>query len=121
MDEEVITWNLKGPKRFKKRKELNALIKNNVKYKGLARSGGGGGAGSNSLDMYTMNIGGSAGGGSSNRRLLKNANSTSSEEENEQYYFSANKEIIREYIFNIRFSSFFLFSLYFILSIYFFC
>ena len=35
MDEEEITWNLKGPKRMRKRRELNALLKNNLKYKSL--------------------------------------------------------------------------------------
>ena len=86
MDEEVITWNLKGPKRFKKRKELNALIKNNIKYKGLTNGG------SNSIDMYNISSNNSA------RRLLKGAtvNSSSTENENEQYFFSANKQIIKE-------------------------
>jgi hypothetical protein len=35
MDDEIITWSLKGPKRYKKRKELNALMKKGIKYKSL--------------------------------------------------------------------------------------
>ena len=91
MDEEVITWNLKGPKRFKKRKELNALIKNNIKYKSLAGING-----SNSLNLDMFSIGGGTSG--SNRRLLSytHHNSSSTEDVDDNFFFSANKQILRE-------------------------
>lgn len=93
MDEEVITWNLKGPKRFKKRKELNALIRNNMKYKNGGKPGAAGGGGT-SIDMYSINAGGS----SANRRLLRGVNDDdSSSNPDDTYYFSANKQIIKEY------------------------
>ena len=85
MDDEVITWNLKGPKRMKKRRELNALIKNNYKYKSVPQKNL---PNSSSIDMCHM----SNGNGMS--RLLKNENGTSSE--NEDFYFSANKSVLKE-------------------------
>jgi hypothetical protein len=80
MDDEVITWNLRGPKRKKKRRELNALIKNNIRYKSLLKP-------NSSFDMYSLN--------NASGRLLKNSYDSSSE--NEDFYFSANKNVIREY------------------------
>jgi hypothetical protein len=79
MDDEVITWNLRGPKRKKKRRELNALIKNNIRYKSLLKP-------NSSFDMYSLN--------NASGRLLKNSYDSSSE--NEDFYFSANKNVIRE-------------------------
>ena len=78
MDDEVITWNLKGPKRMKKRRELNALLKNNVKYKTLFKK-------NPSIDMYNLDL---------SNRILKNSNDSSTD--NENYYFSANRSIIKE-------------------------
>lgn len=86
----MITWNLKGPKRFKKRKELNALIRNNMKYKSGGKQGGA--AGGTSIDMYNINAGGS----SANRRLLRGVNDDDSSNLDDTYYFSANKQIIKE-------------------------
>ena len=86
MDEEEITWNLKGPKRMRKRRELNALIKNNYKYKGLQLKNQI--PNSSSIDMYNI------GSGNGTSRLLKNDNLSSSE--NEEYYFSANKTVLKE-------------------------
>lgn len=77
MDEEVITWNLKGPKRMRKRRELNALIKNNLKYKPFLRN--------NSSASADLKVG---------NRLLKNPNDTTSDE-NDDYYFAANKLVLR--------------------------
>ena len=92
MDDEVITWNLKGPKRMKKRRELNALIKNNYKYKSVPlkqqQQHSNGIPNSSSIDMYNM----SHGNGTS--RLLKNDDGTSTE--NEEFYFAANKTILKE-------------------------
>lgn len=79
MDEEIITWNLRGPKRMKKRKELNALVKNNVRYKSLSKH-------NSSMDMFRLN--------SANGKLLGKSNESSSD--NDDYYFSANKQIIQE-------------------------
>lgn len=78
MDEEAITWNLRGPKRMRRRKDLNKLVKNNVRYKGLFKQ-------TSSFDMLNYNSGTS--------RLLKSNDSSS---ENDEYYFSANKQIIKE-------------------------
>jgi len=88
MDEEEITWNLKGPKRMRKRRELNALIKNNYKYKSLQYKNQNSLPNSSSIDMYNI---GNANGMS---RLLKNENASSTE--NEEYYFSANKTVLKE-------------------------
>lgn len=94
MDEEEITWNLKGPKRMKKRRELNALIRNNVKYKSLLGKGGGH-QHRDEFSMMTCSNGGSSSGG----RLLKGLNYTSTEEDDEKnYYFSGNKSTIKEYV-----------------------
>ena len=79
MDEEAVTWNLRGPKRMRKRKDLNKLVKNNARYKGLFKP-------NSSYDMFNMNSGTS--------RLLTKSNDSSSD--NNDYYFSANKQIIRE-------------------------
>lgn len=79
MDEEAVTWNLRGPKRMRKRKDLNKLVKNNARYKGLFKP-------NSSYDMFNMNSGTS--------RLLTKSNDSSSD--NDDYYFSANKQIIRE-------------------------
>lgn len=81
MDEEVITWNLRGPKRMKKRKELNALIKNNVKYKNLPKK--------NSVDAFNMST--SIGTSGVNGRLLNYSSSDS-----QDYFFTANKTTIRQ-------------------------
>ena len=92
MDDEAITWNLKGPKRMKKRRELNALIRNNSKYRSLPNKTTSG----NSVDRFNfsdpMTTRSKQAGAS---RLLNNDNDTSSD--NESYYFSANKTMIREY------------------------
>lgn len=77
MDEEVITWNLKGPKRMRKRRELNALLKNNLKYKSLLKN-------SNNNNNCSLEIAGS-------NQL--NHDSTS---ENDEYYFSGNKSYIKQ-------------------------
>lgn len=79
MDDEIVTWNLRGPKRMRKRKELNALVKNNIRYKKSFKN-------NSSIDMFNMNSGAS--------RLLGKSNDSTSE--NDDYYFSANKQIIRE-------------------------
>ena len=87
MDDEVITWNLKGPKRMKKRRELNALIKNNFKYKTLNKP-------NSMIDMYNL-----GNGASGTTRLLNKNNESSSD--NEEFYFSANKSMIKEYVFSL--------------------
>lgn len=79
MEEEAIGWNLRGPKRMRKRKELNALVKNQARYKHVFNK-------TSSVDMFNMNSGTS--------RLLSKSNDTSSD--NDDYYFAANKLIIRE-------------------------
>jgi hypothetical protein len=81
MDEDVITWNLKGPKRMKKRRELNALLKNNLKYKSLLRNN------SNNNTKCSLEINAS--------NQLNNNDSTS---ENDEFYFSGNKSYIKQYI-----------------------
>lgn len=81
MDEEVITWNLRGPKRMKKRKELNALIKNNLKYKNLTKK--------NSVDTFNMSTSLGASGGTG--RLLNYSSS-----DDQEYFFTANKTTIRQ-------------------------
>lgn len=78
MEEEIITWNLRGPKRMRKRKELNALVKNNARYKSSSKK-------TSSIDMFNMNSGAS--------RLLKSNDSST---DNEQFYFAANKHTIKE-------------------------
>ncbi len=77
MEEEAINWNLRGPKRMRKRKELNALVKNQARYHHINKN--------SSIDMFNMNSGAS--------RLLKSNDSSS---DNDDYYFAANKLIIRE-------------------------
>lgn len=67
---------------MKKRKELNALVKNNVRYKSMFRH-------SSAMDMFSLNSNGGAG------RLLGKSNESSSENDQE-YYFSANKQLMRE-------------------------
>ncbi len=78
MDEEEITWNLKGPKRMRKRRELNALLKNNLKYKSLLMKNQNNNN-NNSIDMDQTH----------------NLNDSSSE--NDEFYFSGNKSFIRKY------------------------
>lgn len=80
MDEEVITWNLKGPKRMRKRRELNALLKNNLKYKSLLKNQT---SNNCSLDLDQTS-----------RRLFNNLNDSSSD--NDEFYFSANKSYIKQ-------------------------
>lgn len=79
MEEEAIGWNLRGPKRMRKRKELNALVKNQARYQHAFTK-------TSSIDMFNMNSGTS--------RLLSKSNDSSSD--NDDYYFAANKLIIRE-------------------------
>lgn len=79
MEEEAIGWNLRGPKRMRKRKELNALVKNQARYQHVFNK-------TSSIDMFNMNSGTS--------RLLSKSNDSSSD--NDDYYFAANKLIIRE-------------------------
>ncbi|CAF0727899.1 unnamed protein product [Brachionus calyciflorus] len=82
MDDEVITWNLRGPKRMKKRKELNALIKNNLKYKSVKKN--------STADSFNMSS--SLGMGGASGRLLNNYSSS----EEQEYFFTANKTAIRQ-------------------------
>jgi len=79
MNEEAITWNLRGPKRMRKRRELNALLKNNHKYRSMFKH-------NSSIDMFNLNSGAS--------RLLNKSNDSSTD--NDEFYFSANKSVIRE-------------------------
>ncbi len=79
MDDEIVHWNLRGPKRMKKRKELNALVRNNVRYKSLFKH-------NSAIDMFNLNTG--------TNRLLGKSNDSSTD--NEDYYFSANKQLLRE-------------------------
>ena len=72
---------------MKKRRELNALIKNNCKYKGVPLKSQTSMPNSSSIDMYHI------GNGSGTSRLLKNDNDSSSE--NEEFYFSANKSMLK--------------------------
>jgi hypothetical protein len=107
MDEEVITWNLRGPKRFKKRKELNALIKNNIKYKLVSKYNQMGSSSminnksSNTFDMYSLknqSDSKSRCGSRSSHRLLRNTSSSNSDDDDdiENLYFSANKQYHKE-------------------------
>jgi hypothetical protein len=95
MDDEVITWNLKGPKRMKKRRELNALIKNNYKYKSLQLRSAGHIPNSSSIDMYNMGNGSQV-----TNRLLHDTNNNGrlgdSSSDNEDFYFSGNKSHLKE-------------------------
>ena len=107
--EEEITWNLKGPKRMKKRRELNALIRNNVKYKSLL--GVRPHSCAHKSDEFSMincssnnNGGNGGGGGGASGRLLNGLNySSTDEDEQKDFYYAANKSIIKEYIFYIYF------------------
>lgn len=81
MDEEVITWNLKGPKRMRKRRELNALLKNNLKYQSLLKN-------QSNNNNCSLNM------DQSSRRFLSNLNDSSSD--NDEFYFSANKTFIQQ-------------------------
>lgn len=67
-DENYLNWNLKGPKKMKKRKELNALLKDKSKSKSKSNS------------MI---------------ELFKRA---SSSDRDDNFYFSGNKSMIRKYI-----------------------
>ncbi len=98
MDDEVITWNLKGPKRMKKRRELNALIRNNLKYKSLIKTSSMMDS-SNKFHLSRYTNGGSGGRNSAacNSYLLRSQNDEeTSSEDLEDFYFSANKSVIRE-------------------------
>lgn len=76
-DDFIINWDLRGPKRMRKRKELNALIKNsNQKLKQTAIK---------SKNKATSFF-----------KSLKNNDSSSNSDE---LYFAANKQIIRKYAF----------------------
>jgi len=79
MEEEVVTWNLKGPKRMRKRKELNKLVRNDIRYKSVFKK-------NSAVDMFNLNSGAS--------RLLNKSNESSTD--NDDYFFSANKAFIRE-------------------------
>ena len=106
--EEEITWNLKGPKRMKKRRELNALIRNNVKYKSLLGRPSNSNntsnhyhSGNHKSDEFSMiTCGGGGGGGGSHAnstgRLLNGLNYSSTDDEQRDFFFSANKSIIKE-------------------------
>jgi hypothetical protein len=97
MDDEVITWNLKGPKKMKKRRELNALIKNNLKYKSLVKTSALVDDDGNrfNLTRYVSSNGSrrSTGGTSG---LLRHQNDYDTSSDNEEFYFSANKSVLRE-------------------------
>jgi len=80
MEEEIVSWNLRGPKRMRKRKELNALVKNNARYKTKFRH-------NSTSNMFNMNSNSGA------SRLLKSNESSS---DNDDYYFAANKQILKE-------------------------
>ena len=84
MDEEVITWNLKGPKRMRKRRELNALLKNNLKYKSLLRN-----SNSNTNTNCSLEI-------NASNQLNSNNNNNDSTSENDEFYFSGNKSYIKQ-------------------------
>lgn len=97
MDDEIITWNLKGPKRMKKRRELNALVKNNLKYKSLMKTSSLMNSSKFNLSRYVSSNARSAScsnGGDS--YLLRNQNDDDTSSGNEEFYFSANKSVIRE-------------------------
>ena len=101
--EEEITWNLKGPKRMKKRRELNALIRNNVKYKSLLARPSNSNNTSNhhynhKSDEFSMITcgGGSHANSSSTGRLLNGLNYSSTDDEQRDFFFSANKSIVKE-------------------------
>lgn len=104
MDEEEITWNLKGPKRMKKRRELNALIRNNVKYKSLLARPHSCAHKSDEFSMINCSSsnnanGSAANGGGASGRLLNGLNySSTDEDEQRDFYYAANKSIIKEYI-----------------------
>lgn len=107
MDDEVITWNLKGPKKMKKRRELNALIKNNLKYKSLIRSSALVDDNGNRFNLTryvsstngSRSIGGGGGGsGGGTSGLLRHQHDDDTSSDNEEFYFSANKSILREYV-----------------------
>lgn len=96
--EEEITWNLKGPKRMKKRRELNALIRNNIKYKSLPQHhhGGGGGAKSDEFSMINCSTTGVGGTSSSPGRLLNGLNYSSTDDEQRDFFFAANKSVLKQ-------------------------
>ena len=106
MDDEVITWNLKGPKKMKKRRELNALIKNNLKYKSLIRSSALVDDNGNRFNLTryvsstngSRSIGGGGGSGGGTSGLLRHQHDDDTSSDNEEFYFSANKSILREYV-----------------------
>ena len=81
-DDFVITWNLKGPKRMKTRKELNALLtanSNSSKDSSRAKS---------PKNLSTSSL------------IKKFTHCSSSSDENgdgQKYYFAANKRVIRKY------------------------
>jgi hypothetical protein len=98
MDDEVITWNLKGPKRMKKRRELNALIRNNLKYKSLVKTSALVDHDGNrfNLTRYVSSNASRSTAGTSG--LLRHPNDDDTSSDNDDFYFSANKSILREYV-----------------------
>jgi hypothetical protein len=86
MDDEIINWNLKGPKRMKKRKELNALLKS--KTYGFTNHN------SNNTSNY-CNL-------SKNRKYhstieLLSRFTSSSDDLDGKLYFSANKALLKRF------------------------
>lgn len=94
--EEEITWNLKGPKRMKKRRELNALIRNNVKYKSLPQHHGGAGSNHAKSDEFSMINCSTAAGAGSPGRLLNGLNYSSTDDEQRDFFFAANKSVLKQ-------------------------
>lgn len=89
--EEEITWNLKGPKRMKKRRELNALVRNNIKYKCLQPRSSGSNPNSNNHKMNNK----------SNEFNMINCSQqgldySSTDDEQRDFFYSANKSITKE-------------------------
>jgi hypothetical protein len=85
MDEEIITWNLRGPKKMKKRRELNALLHNSTKYRPLITNRPRNSIISDRNGCINLLTTGD-----------KDVTLRLSTEDEDQLYFSANKSVIRK-------------------------